>query len=1361
MGIPSDAPLARWRLERAGIINIYQYGDEVLEFRGGRLLLRGVNGSGKSTAMNMLLPFLLTASQRNIDAAREQSGLLRSWMLDGRDDAQPVGYLWIEFRLGNEYFVCGCGIKANRQADNVTTWWFATSKRPGIDFDLVDGGVPLSADALRDRLGGDPVFARRDRRDYKSHIEQRLFGGANLDQHIRLIDKVRNPRVGDRIDVDLPLDLADALPQLSEQALTDAAAPLDDLEDHRRNVAELGRTITAVEGLLDRYRAYCTGDLRQRTEQGRRLLAESQRNRRSEVAARNAVTAAEEEAERLDGTIAAQQRSVERLRSEVSAIEESRAYQEGRQLDGVRDLVHSLNRQHEESTRSLANAQEQVRDSCEHLVAAAGRSEDDIVELNSALSQADQLATRCGVGQRPPTAVDCDRVRLEGLEVPVPETFDASSAKRRLDASAAGALQRRGDIDRVAEARSGCDQSEAQYARATDALDDVANAKQRASDAHSQRLDALAAAQREWIGRSDDWASAAVTLCASARTQTDVAALAAAGAELLGNDAESFAAQRAELVAAFDAAVEVQTARVADGRQALESARQAAADQQALVERLLGMSEPESPRLDWQAPADHCFADLVDFLPGLDEAERVGIEAALEASGLLAARMHAEDALELASGELVAVAASPVDVPLSRWLRPAMPAGLDDAVDEGVVARLLLSISGDVSAGAAAAAPDGSFRTGLLHGRHAKERAELIGAAARREALERKRADAQRELEALQAHERQAATMLERQQETLIAFRRHGALLPDTGAIERVVGGLEAAASELAAAESRHEEAKHAAALAESNVNAADAELRRTASTLSLPRDRAGLDSIAAELADFQRLLGSCNDGLTTLRRSVDECARAAVQYGNDLARRDDLSTQVTQTASKRDQEQARLDTLEKTVGADYERVRRERDRLANEFEQAEQRLPDMREQKERTVERRASARAVAEHAQQAASISERSCETYRVGIDEVIRIQGYFDAVASQEATPPASDSAGSAGLAAMLDEIGRLVPAVAERTAAADTAVNADSVRQSLQQRRGSLGAGWDAAALQPDASNPLAVEVTGPLGTMTLAAALRSATSQHQQLAGLLDRKQQDALRELLQGLIAREIAQKMRGAERLIERTNERLATVSTAHRVGVRLRWRRSPELDDSTARMVELLAKPPDLRTPDENSEVRDALTQRLDTARSDDPDAPYRQLIAETLDYKTWHDLDVMVTRPEAPERRLSRRTPLSEGEKKLVTYLPLFVAVAASYDVLAEAGAQPGAESPQIARFVLLDDAFAKVSADNHASLFGLLVSLDLDFIATSERLWGDHRTVPELSIVEIVRDVGLKSILLDRYTWQGDTLERVGMT
>ena len=110
--------------------------------------------------------------------------------------------------------------------------------------------------------------------------------------------------------------------------------------------------------------------------------------------------------------------------------------------------------------------------------------------------------------------------------------------------------------------------------------------------------------------------------------------------------------------------------------------------------------------------------------------------------------------------------------------------------------------------------------------------------------------------------------------------------------------------------------------------------------------------------------------------------------------------------------------------------------------------------------------------------------------------------------------------------------------------------------------------------------------------------------------------------------------------MIDLMNQRLELISTSHRVGVRLRWRRSGELDATKSRLVELLGKQPALRTPDENEILRAAPSQRLADARTDEPDAPYRELIARSLDYKRWHNLDVMVTRPEAPESRLSRRT-------------------------------------------------------------------------------------------------------------------------
>ncbi len=324
----------RWRLNRAGITNVYQYSNETLQFGGGRLLLRGVNGSGKSTAMNMLLPFLLDADTRRIDAAGEQSAVLKSWMLSGRDEQQPIGYLWLEFERGDgieaSYVVCGCGIKANRSTDRVTTWWFLTDRRPGIDLALVEGSVPLGHEALRTALGNHAVFSHEQRAAYRQAVRDKLFGGRELDQHLRLLHVVRNPRVGDRIDTDLPAYLDDALPQLSDAALDDAAQPLEDLDEHRRNVHDLERTVDTLDALVTVYRSYATNELRRRAQNLTHLSDEVTSSERLERRCRQEAEDAALALHELRAEIADLEASVKRLNQEIDAFKDSPTYQLGR-----------------------------------------------------------------------------------------------------------------------------------------------------------------------------------------------------------------------------------------------------------------------------------------------------------------------------------------------------------------------------------------------------------------------------------------------------------------------------------------------------------------------------------------------------------------------------------------------------------------------------------------------------------------------------------------------------------------------------------------------------------------------------------------------------------------------------------------------------------------------------------------------------------------------------------------------------------------------------------------------------------------------------------------------------------------------
>lgn len=1360
---PRSAVSERWRLNRAGIVNVYQYENEVLHFAGGRLLLRGVNGSGKSTAMNMLLPFLLTTSEGRIDAAGEQSGILKSWMLNGRDDPQPVGYLWIEFERLGEFLVCGCGIKANRQSERVTTWWFITSKRPEIDFQLVSGGVALSTEVLRAALEGDEVFVERRRRDYRHAVEQRLFGGASIEAHIGLLNKVRSPRVGDRIDLDLREHLVESLPALSEQALAEAAEPLENLDEHRRSVAELAKTLEAVRGLLDVYRSYCLCDLSQRTEAASGSLGALDDCVRDEKRKARAVDAAGAQLNKLNEEMEESTRSQRRLQLEIEALEKSAAYREGLQLEGLRNHVAELAKQCERSDQRVREIEERVQTDREGLVQAANRGRNDRQRLNDALADVLKMSRNCGLDRKPPGPVLVGEVGTDGDDASQPGTFDSKPVEREINAVVASVRRRRDDVDQVENALTSEREGERRIRQAELTHEHSVGAVERASKRLTENNRRLAAARKAWAGQVRRWALQVSDLFQTAGIEPlarTVSLSVAAGSghdDLTGGDNafhdggvvhDDLDSLRVSLLSEADMLVEHWQSVLAGVESRLVGEQDAEREALAAVEELARRTEPDPPRFGWQSDAEYCLADLIDFAEHLDDGQRAGLEAGLQASGLLSAKLG-DDALMLADGELVAVVNGGVCNPLSEHLVVTVPQRLAGEISEGSMLKLLDSISCDPTAEAVACVSlDGSFKVGPLRGRHSKQRAEHVGATARRAALEQARAEAAQRLELARDALQQSQAEREEYRASLQEARDQRSRLPVTEPIITALSTVAADTETLEEAVAQRDVTEQKVVEAEKYHSDVSDELHRLATTLSLPREDQGLNTIRAELVETDSTLQQCLSRITILGRSVDDWRNAADRL---LQTSDSCNTERAELARVKktyEEKHAILATIEDSIGAEYSEVVATRDRCRAELDEVEQHIPELRDESHEAVSNRAEAVAAHKTAAQIREHAESKCEAVRVSLDQALTTRGYLAAMGVTDA--PVAHSAGAQGLRELLGPLASLPTAEAE--------ASSESVRQSLQRRRDSLGAGWDAEALHPDLNQPLIVEVTGPSGRAPLAEQEQAVQQQYRQVDSLLNRKQDDALRQLLQGHIAGEIAEKIHGAKRLVDRTNERLGAVSTAHKVGVELRWRRSGELDTPTQRLVELLAKTPDLRTDDEQNELRGLLSNRLAEARVDHPDLPYQQLIADTLDYKQWHEMAIMVRRG-VDVSRLGRTTPLSEGEKKLVTYLPLFSAVAASCDALAKQQAVHNSERGT-ARFVLLDDAFAKVSEDNHAALFGLLVDLDLDFIATSERLWGDHKTVPELSITEVIRDAGLGAILLEHYRWDGFTLERQGI-
>ena len=259
----------RWRLSRAGIVNVWYYLDNEFDLSGGRMILRGTNGSGKSRALEMLLPFLLDADRRRMDATGAGRVSLDDLMRTGaQGQSNRTGYLWLELARPGEHLTVGALVRHSHSANSTKVWYFTTPLRAGADLELISGArEPLTRDALTELIGAERITdspaAHRER------IRTLVFGldgDAGRDRYdglLQLLHTLRAPDVGNRIDEGrLPQILLESLPPLQEDALSRAGEQLDGLSETRAAQQRLEHAAAQVAAFLGVYRRYAAGELR-------------------------------------------------------------------------------------------------------------------------------------------------------------------------------------------------------------------------------------------------------------------------------------------------------------------------------------------------------------------------------------------------------------------------------------------------------------------------------------------------------------------------------------------------------------------------------------------------------------------------------------------------------------------------------------------------------------------------------------------------------------------------------------------------------------------------------------------------------------------------------------------------------------------------------------------------------------------------------------------------------------------------------------------------------------------------------------------------------------------------------------------
>ncbi|HTN91075.1 MAG TPA: TIGR02680 family protein [Sorangium sp.] len=1355
----------RWQPLRLGLVELFRYDSEEFWFRDGHLLLRGNNGTGKSKVLSLTLPLLFDAQLKPSRVEPDgDAGKKMGWNLLMNDYERRTGYAWIELgRIAEDgtprYLTLGAGLSAAAARSHVESWFFlleGVNGGPRLNQELwliSPQRVVLAKERLREALEGrGQVFDTAE--SYRRAVDERLFRlgskryGALMDTLIQL----RQPQLSKKPDeTALSNALTEALPPIAPELLGDVAEALGQLEEDRRELEEYQVLSKAVERFVQRYRAYAGTQTRRqaRTLRQAQTDVDNASRARHEAQARLEEAQAEEVRAKGDHENAELGLVHERTRLETLLHDptmqdasrlESAAQEERKRRHALEAGEAALVKMRERLQREMAESEERKQ-----RVAYAERA------LHKARHESSACAAEAGVAG---AVADNPLSRLErdALVELAPSAFDSAEAELRSLVAA-----RRGDLALLRRRHADTGTAEIQHTERGRRRDELRDA---AHEAAKQCAQADASVEREGQALVEAWENHFARL--SQLQLAPEAPLAELAAWVVDLDGHNPAQQ------ALETAQQQASRRLASCRLELVNQERAlASEQQALeVER----AQLEAG-IDAQPPLPYTRASavrvgragaplwqLVDFRDKVGATQRAGIEAALEAAGLLDAWVTPDGQLQRAdNGALLhdtqALLRPRHQPSLADWLRAVVP---DKSTVRAVLVNKLLAGVGcgeeDPGDTEAWIAPDGRFRLGPLTGAWSKTAATYIGFAARAAARTRRLAEIAERLLGLAEDEATLRAQLEEHAQAERQAADEWLRAPKEQALRDAHRSAAACARELLAARDRLAHADRASQEAEQALNRAREALSRDASDLRLPEFPDALVSVETALDGFNDARSRLVEATRELRSAVPEWQRQRAREGDT---RDDFrqrEEELTESRFEAEEASARLVALREAVGAKVHEL--------------QQRLAEAREAArggEKALKAAGEARSLAGQARavaaEKAAVAEESLrQRTEARAQAVARLQQFAAtgllSVALPQAEVPDLGSPWTIDPALTLARRAEQALVEIKDDDDARERVQRQLAEELTELQRALTALGHQSMADPNDWG--LVVQIVYQNRPERPDRLLARLTEEIAQRSELLTANERAVLENHLQAEIAAEVQRLLQAAENHVNEINKELHKRPTSTGVRYRLQWQPLSEEEGAPsgleAARKRLLNTSPDLWSAEDRQIVGAMLQQRIaaerdlaDALGGKDGGASMLEQLARALDYRRWHRFRVERWQ-DGHWRKLSG--PASSGERALGLTVPLFAAVASFY----------GQGSYNLApRLILLDEAFAGIDDAARAHCMGLIREFDLDFVITSEREWGCYAELPGVAICQLQRSEGIDAVFVSRWTWDGRARRR----
>jgi len=1324
----------RWKPLRAGVVDLFYYDAEEFWFHDGRLLLRGNNGTGKSKVLALTLPFLLDgelAPHRVEPDGDRQKKMEWNLLLGGKHpNPERLGYTWLEFGRRAldgtcEFRTIGCGLKAVAGRGIARHWFFITSQRVGEDLHLLPASrVPLTREKLREEIGSRGLLYDRAT-DYRRAVDEALFGlgERRYEALINLLIQLRQPQLSKRPDEKLlSRALTEALPPLGPGLVTTVAEAFRGLDEERDALRALAEAHTAAAEFLRHYLRYAQVAAKRKATGPRQAQSRYEQLGRDLTAAEEAYAAADAELQAAQSELEELQQERARLQARHEALRRDPAMRDATELDRRREDARGQDETALEREQARDRLSAELTRRANKASDAAQRASDAEKGLHSAQDAAGAAAAaaRCAPGHRD---------AIEGWLEDLPRARRAAHETAERQAQAIGQLERL--LDAVASRRSALGAAQAEVDRLTAEIHAAADKLAAAEHAAAAQAAQLAGKYRGYLAgltelRVDD----------PGQLVDMVTGWAATG------DGENPA--RREIDDAARSAVDAlgrQDAQLSARRDAFTTA---AAGLTAEIGRLEagGHDAPPAPHTrDMQVRDGRPGAPLwkvTDFAPGVPGQHRAGLEAALEAAGILDAWLTPGG--DLVAGDVIVVSGRhPVTGPsCGTVLVPAVNTGDSQAaaLPEGAVRAALAAIGLGEGTGTTWVTTGGRWANGVLAGSWRKDAAGYIGEgareAARRERVARLTAELAEVNDAIAALD-EARGQLASRQAQLAA--EHRAVPSDAAVREAQTRAAEQRKHRQELRESRAG-AERARAVRQEELEVAQTAADEFAADTRLPADPDELAGVRAGLGDYRVALAALWPAAEAFRAARSQLDEAAEELTETQERRAEAIERAAAARQKATAARALYEALLETAGAAVEELNRKLEELRRDTDRC-----DADEKAARELERQAiSDRGKAEGTR----------DTLRAEIEEATRVR---------DASVAEFQSFAATGvLRIALPDLE--IPDVAQPWAATPAVILARAVNAALEDTD-DADVPWDRVQRRVTEEHKLLADAMARHGHSAgltlrdgiivvdvvfqgrshdiprLAEALREEAEQR---ARLLSAREREILENHLLSEVAGTLHELITAAETEVRGMNDELESRPTSTGMKLRLVWQQARDAPEGLGRVRHKLRQTVDAWSTEDRGTVGSFLQQRIAAEHAGNPAAGWAEALTVALDYRRWHEF--VIQRYQDGQWRPAAG-PASGGERALAASVPLFAAASAHYK---------SAGNPNSPRLIALDEAFAGVDDDSRAKCLGLLATFDMDVVMTSEREWGCYPQVPGLGICQLARHDGIDAVLVTTWRWDG---------